>query len=588
MENICATATNSHTFRGQMKHSLFRQKSISSILETPPPDSEAHGLKKHLKLKDLTAMGIAAIIGSGIFSTIGTALSDGGPATSLLYIFTAVACAFSALCYAEFASRIPLSGSAYTYAYVTFGEVVAWIIGWDLIMEYAVGNIAVAISWSDYFSGFMADALHMPLPAWTTTDLLTAESDYRSAISWIQEGHCSCNLTGAIKDGYEAWITAPVIMGCHVILDIPAVAITVLITWIVFRGIKESKTAGNVMVLIKLLAILFVIGIGSAYIDTDHWDPFAPNGIGGVLKGVSGVFFAYIGFDAISTTAEECDNPQRDLPRSMFWSLGICTVIYVVISLVLTGMIPFSKLNVGDPLALAFKEIGLPHVSMVIAIAAIVAIASVLLVFQMGQPRIWMSMSRDGLLPPVFSKIHKKYKTPGFSTILTGILVAVPASFLTLGEVTDMTSIGTLFAFMLVCGGVMLLEERQEPNTGKFRVPYFNGRYAVPAILLLVGWIVYHYFPQELLGLFKLESWSLTKEKIPMWLFLLFSIYISWRTFRKKSSLIPVLGLLTNGFLVAKLSWINWVGFSIWMLLGLAVYFIYGFKHSKLNQKHGH
>ena len=567
---------------------LVRKKTIKDILAAPPPDSDTHVLSKHLGLKDLTAMGIAAIIGSGIFSTIGTALSEGGPATSLLYVFTALACAFSALCYAEFASRIPVSGSAYTYAYATFGELMAWIIGWDLLMEYAVGNIAVAISWSDYFTSFMNDALHLKLPAWITTDWFTSEDDYNNAIKWIKEGHCSCNLTGEMKDGYEAWISSPTINGFHIIFDLPAVLITVFITWLVYIGIKESKNAGNIMVLIKLIAILFVIGIGAAYVDTGNWSPFAPKGLGGVLKGVSGVFFAYIGFDAISTTAEECHNPQRDLPKSMFLSLAICTVIYVAVSLVLTGMVPYFKLGVGDPLAYAFKEIGLPNVSIIIALSAIVAIASVLLVFQMGQPRIWMSMSRDGLLPKRFSKIHPKYKTPAFSTIITGLVVAIPASFLTLGAVTDMTSIGTLFAFMLVCGGVMLLEEDPEPNSGKFKVPYFNGRYIAPIIVLVVFYIVYLYFPTDVETIFDYNTWELFREKIPMYIYMIFSTYILFRTVVKKSSLIPVLGLLTNGFLVAKLSWINWVGFSIWLLIGLIIYFTYGFKHSKLNHKKAH
>jgi len=565
---------------------LLRKKTIQSILSKPPADIETHQLSKHLKLRDLVAMGIAAIIGSGIFSTIGTALAEGGPATSLLYVFTAIACAFSALCYAEFASRIPVSGSAYTYAYATFGELMAWIIGWDLLMEYAVGNIAVAISWSDYFTSFMNDALHIQLPAWSTTDWITAEDDYNKALVWIKEGHCSCNLTGELKDGYEAWISSPVINGFHFIFDIPAVLITVLITWLVYIGIKESKNAGNIMVLVKLIAIIFVIGIGAAYINTDNWDPFAPKGVGGVLKGVSGVFFAYIGFDAISTTAEECENPQRDLPKSMFLSLAICTVIYVIVSLVLTGMVPYFKLNVGDPLAFAFKEIGLPNVSIIIAISAIVAIASVLLVFQMGQPRIWMSMSRDGLLPKRFSKIHPKYKTPAFSTIITGLVVAIPASFLTLGAVTDMTSIGTLFAFMLVCGGVMILEEDNEPNQGKFKVPYVNGRYIAPLVMIFVFAMVNYYFPEDVKNFFTYDKWETFREKIPMYIYLFFCLYILIRTIRKKSSLIPVLGLLTNGFLVAKLSWINWVGFSIWLLIGLAIYFLYGFKHSKLNHEH--
>ncbi|HPG12541.1 MAG TPA: amino acid permease, partial [Chitinophagaceae bacterium] len=370
-----------------MANQLFRKKSISKILrdsESGLGDGHSIGLKKVLGVRDLTFFGIAAIVGAGIFSGIGQAASDGGPGVVFLYIFTAIACGFAALCYAEFASTVPVSGSAYTYSYVAFGEIFAWIIGWDLLMEYAIGNIAVAISWSDYFTR-MLDAAGMHIPDWLTMDYLSAKA-------------------GATAEAVSAWTNAPQIFGFRLIMDIPALMIVFLITYIVFIGIKESRSASNIMVILKLAVIFFVIVLGAYYVNPDNWSPFTPEGFGGIMKGVSAVFFAYIGFDAISTTAEECKDPQRDLPRGMIYSLIICTVIYVLLALVLTGMVNYKTLNVGDPLAMVFDARGMKFISGIVAVSAIIATASVLLVFQMGQPRIWMSMSRDGLLPKIFSR----------------------------------------------------------------------------------------------------------------------------------------------------------------------------------------
>jgi len=364
-------------------------------------------MKKDLGVRDLTSLGIAAIVGAGIFSTIGNAAAAGGPAVSLLFVFSAIACGFSALCYAQFASSIPISGSAYTYAYASFGEMIAWIIGWDLIMEYAVGNIAVAISWSGYFVGLLS-GFGISIPDYLAIDYLSALRGFHSATELISQGVSVSAFPGDLKEAYSAWNTAPQIGGVRLIADIPAFLIVVAITWLVYTGIRESKTAGNIMVLLKISILLLIIAVGAFYVNTDNWSPFAPNGITGVLKGVSGVFFAYIGFDAISTTAEECKNPQRDLPRSMVYSLVITTVLYVAISLVLTGMVSYVFLGVADPLAYVFEKLNLTWLSGIIALSAVIAMASVLLVFQVGQPRIWMSMSRDGLLPPVFSKLHKK------------------------------------------------------------------------------------------------------------------------------------------------------------------------------------
>ncbi|MCX6240181.1 MAG: amino acid permease, partial [Bacteroidia bacterium] len=415
---------------------LFRKKSVPHILREADLLSEnGNRMRRNLTVVDLTALGVAAIVGAGIFSTIGNAAASGGPAVSLLFVFTALACGLSAMCYAEFASSIPISGSAYTYAYASFGELIAWIIGWDLIMEYAIGNIAVAISWSGYFTGLL-DGLGLHIPAFLTTDYLSASRGYQEAVLALKDGALFKTLSFSLQDAYNAWLSAPQIGHFRIIADIPALGIVVLITWICYVGIRESKMANNIMVLLKIGILLLVIGVGAFYVDPDNWHPFAPNGITGVLKGVSGVFFAYIGFDAISTTAEECNNPRRDIPISMFLALIITTILYIAVSLVLTGMVSSRELGVADPLAFVFKRLNLNQLSGIIALSAVIAMASVLLVFQLGQPRIWMSMSRDGLLPKIFGRIHPKYRTPAFSTIITGIFVAVPALFMNLTEVT--------------------------------------------------------------------------------------------------------------------------------------------------------
>ena len=465
---------------------LFRKKTVQDILKQVEKNNADgnNSLGKHLTARDLTAFGIAAIIGAGIFSTIGKASADGGPAVIFLFLFTAVACSFAAFAYAEFASMVPVSGSAYTYSYVAFGEIIAWIIGWALIMEYSVGNITVAISWSDYFTGLLRSS-GLDLPQWVQMDFLSASNGFKDATALMQSGKEFSNLSPALQDAYTAWTTSPMIGSFHFIADLPALLIIVLITALIYRGMKESRNASNIMVIVKLSVVLLVIAVGIFYVDTTNWDPFAPNGVTGVLKGVSAVFFAYIGFDAISTTAEECKDPQRDLPRGMMWAIIICTVLYIAIALVLTGMVNFSLLNVGDPLAFVFDQLNLKWMSGIIAVSAVVAMASVLLVFQMGQPRIWMSMSRDGLLPKRFSKVHPKYKTPSYATIVTGFVVAVPALFLNLTLVTDLTSIGTLFAFVLVCAGVLVLQNRTDIPRGKFKTPYVNSKFILPVLIIM-------------------------------------------------------------------------------------------------------
>lgn len=555
-------------------------------------------LKKSLNVFDLTGLGIAAVIGAGIFSTIGTAAASGGPAVSLLFVFTALACGFSALCYAQFASLIPISGSAYTYAYASFGELIAWIIGWDLIMEYAIGNIAVAISWSDYFTGLMG-GIGLHVPEYLSIDYLSAARGYHAAMLELMRGMPLESLSGNMREAYQAWLAAPVLGGIRLIGDLPAFSIVVFITVLVYIGIYETKMAANTMVIIKIGILLLIIGVGAFYINPDNWHPFAPNGVSGVLKGVSGVFFAYIGFDAISTTAEECRNPRRDLPRAIIFALLITTILYVMISLVLTGMVHYGELGVGDPLAYVFQKLHLTKLSGVIAISAVIAMASVLLVFQVGQPRIWMSMSRDGLLPPSFSKIHKKFKTPWFATIITGILVAIPSLFMNLTEVTDLTSIGTLFAFVLVSGGVLVLESGwkrdKTANSEKgFRIPYLNSRYFLPLIWLGIFTLLWFWNPTETGRLMEFISGSTTsvgtasgildlfKFEFPVLLFILVAVIITFFSIRNQFSLIPVLGLLTNFYLMAQLGMTNWLRFLVWLLLGLAIYFLYSRKHSKL------
>jgi APA family basic amino acid/polyamine antiporter len=569
---------------------LFRKKSISHILsDADSLAGSSGGMKKTLRVVDLTALGVAAIIGAGIFSTIGNAAASGGPAVSLLFVFTAIACGLSAMCYAEFAASIPISGSAYTYAYVSFGELIAWIIGWDLIMEYAIGNIAVAISWSGYFTGLM-DGLGFHIPSYLSTDFLTASRGYHAALDAMKTGTPLASLSPELTDAFSAWTNAPQIVGFRLVADLPALFIVFVITWICYRGIRESRITNDFFVLLKIAILLLVIGVGAFYVKPENWSPFAPNGIGGVLKGVSGVFFAYIGFDAISTTAEECKNPRRDLPLSMFYALLITTILYVLVSLVLTGMVPYYELGVSDPMAYVFTKLHLTKLSGVIAAGAVIAMASVLLVFQLGQPRIWMSMSRDGLLPPIFARLHPKYRTPGFSTILTGFVVAIPSLFMNLTEVTDLTSIGTLFAFILVSGGIIVLNPTgKQKHDGKgFRVPYADSRrylLLIWAVILLLIWnsgfeiSSFGKDHSEGLNLFKI-----VRNHFPFLIFCIVSIIITVQAITKKWSLIPVLGLLTNLYLMSELGVTNWFRFGIWLVVGLLIYFSYGAKHSRMNE----
>ena len=594
-----------------MANSLFRKKSIAQIqadaaagmeheelVPGAPGEETITGLRRSLGTFDLTMLGIAAIIGAGIFAMVGNAANRGGPGVVILFVFAAIACGFAALCYAEFASKIPIAGSAYTYAYASFGELLAWIIGWDLLVEYAIGNIAVAISWSDYFTGLLA-ANNINIPLHFTMDFRTAHLGFDTVSEAMSGGaatveslRAACEAKDAAVscgalDAFNAWTTAPQLGGLPVVLDLPALGIVFLITCLVYVGIRESKTASNIMVAVKLVIILLVIILGAFYVNTANWNPFLPNGFGGVMTGVSAVFFAYIGFDALSTTAEECKDPYKTLPRGMIYSLVICTVLYVALALVLTGMVSYTKLAVGDPLAFVFgpEGVNIPWVSGIIAVSAIIAIATVLLVFQLGQPRLWMAMSRDGLLPKIFSSIHPRFRTPWFSTILTGLMVAIPALFMNLSEVTDLSVIGTLFAFVIVCAGV-LVKDKEFAGQKRF-VPYMSSRYIAPVLFILIAGGLFYLNGEAIRTFF--TDYTSTEEaayyhKIPYFVFIAFSLVMTVLCIVKRLSLIPVLGVMCCSYLMTELGWKNWWRFGLWMIVGFFVYFIYSYKHSKLHK----
>ncbi len=541
---------------------LFRKKPIGPGTAAEGQVHGGHTLGRHLSVRDLTFFGIAAIIGAGSFSSMGEACFKGGPGVTLLFAMCGVACGFTALCYAEFAARVPASGSAYTYAYVSFGELFAWVIGWALLMEYSIGNIYVAFSWSGYFTNLL-EGFGLHLPEWLTIN-------YRSA--------SRAAAAGTAGEGLAAWTGAPMVGGLRIIFDLPAVAINVLITALVYRGVKESRNASNAMVVVKLAIIAMVVAVCAFPVVGDEWSPFMPNGFGGVMAGVSAVFFAYIGFDAVSTLAEESRDPQRDLPRGMIGSLVICTTVYIILALVLTGMVPWSQLHVNDPLAEVFAIKGVKWMLYVVSIGAVVAMTSVLLVFQMGQPRIWMSMSRDGLLPPRFARIHPKYRTPGFSTIVTGLVVGLPIFFTDESFILDFTSIGTLFAFVLVCGGVLMLPRRAR-TPGGFHLPYINARWTAPAMLLgtvvLLLIVLPDYFPGLLGG-------DRSAQQVPELVFWAVALAVAVLAHIKQWSMVPVLGLLSCCWLLTGMEVSNWTWFSIWLAIGLACYFAYGHRHSRL------
>lgn len=555
-----------------MSNSLFRKKSLDKIVrdaqEGLSDGHGDHGMKKVLNVRDLTFMGVAAVIGAGIFSTIGTAAFHGGPGVIFLFMITAVTCGFTALCYAEFASRVPVSGSAYTYSYVTFGELVAWIIGWALILEYAIGNVVVAISWSAYFNNILK-AIGVNLPEWLTIGYQTAKMNYEAALA----------ANKPVAD--LVYLHAPSILGFRFIINLPAFVIVGLITILAYIGINESRKSANFMVGLKMVVLLFIAIIGFWFIfshdTTKNWTPFLPEGMGGVLQSVSSVFFAYIGFDAISTTAEECSNPQKDLPKGMIYSLVICTIIYIVTALVITGLVNYKEFDgVSDPLAYVFDKINMHKIGFIISISAVVASTSVLLVFQIGQPRIWMSMSRDGLLPQKFSQLSRKYRTPGFATVMTGFLVGIPVLVVDDKLMTDLTSIGTLFAFVLVCGGVLYLPTIQK-QPGKFQLPYINGKFLVAILTIL---FIYLFRDRLYLSLhnFTTEGY----QEILFILFVIVAVIVAIFSFIRNYSAIPVLGVLCCLYLMIEIPPKSWLVFFIWMAIGLAIYLLYGYRKSRL------
>lgn len=419
------------------------------------------GLKRALGRWDLVAMGVGAIVGAGIFLTVGTAAAGegavrpgAGPAIVLSFLLTGLVCALTALCYAELAAMIPISGSAYTYAYATLGELVAWIIGWDLLIEYAAGNVAVAISWSGYFQEFLRASFGAELPAWLVTAYRTASPELLAA--------------------------APSVAGVPIVLNAPAIFIVLALTWLLVLGAKESSRVNVAMVLVKLVILVFFVAVSLPYFDLLNWFPaeapsrwagYAPNGVRGVVTGASIVFFAYIGFDAVSTAGEECRDPKRDLPFGILGSLVLCTFIYMIVAGALTGMADYRTLGTAEPLATALSQKGLTWATALVAFGAVVANAAVLLVFQMGQPRIFFAMARDGLLPPAFTKVHPRYGTPHLTTIATGVAVAALSAVFPVDEIVDLTNIGTLFAFVLVAVGVLVLRVREPERERPFRVP---------------------------------------------------------------------------------------------------------------------
>lgn len=506
-----------------MSQSIFARKSAADI-----EADVSHGtqLKRTLNKWHLTALGVGATIGAGIFATTGTAIvgdalrPGAGPAIVFSFLLTALACGFAALCYAEFAAMVPISGSAYTYSYAALGEIVAWIIGWDLIIEYAVGNIGVAIGWSGHFRELLTH-LGLHIPAWLGTDYRSAYEAFNAVAAGATDAPTQFLAS--------AWTSAPHLFGLPVIINLPAALVVFVMTVVLIIGIKESATFNNWMVVLKILVILFFIAVGVFLIKPSNWTTinggFAPNGFKGISAAAAIIFFAYIGFDAVSTAAEETKNPAKDMPFGIIASLVICTVLYIALSAVLTGMAPWTGLGTPEPMITALQLADGPPMLLnasrfIIALGAVIAMGSVLLVFQMGQPRIFYSMARDGLLPRFFAKVHPRFRTPWVGTIITGTFVATFAAFANIAEVVDLTNIGTLFAFVLVSIGVIVLRYKEPNRHRPFRVP--------------------------------------------------------------GAPFTPLISVAACLYLMMQLPWITWVRFAIWLAIGIVFYFAFGHRHSVL------
>ena len=512
--------------------SLFRRKSLAELM----PVEDGTGLNRALTATNLVLLGIGAIIGAGIFVLTGTAAANyAGPGIALSFVLAGAGCLFAGLCYAEFASMIPVAGSAYTYGYATLGELVAWIIGWDLILEYLFAASTVAVGWSGYFTAFLASlGLHLP-PALTgapftvvgTHTLVPAQVCVNPATGGVAVdavSHTAITVANCVAAGSQ--LTAGIV-------NLPAVVLVLLLTALLVVGIKESAKFNNIIVFVKVAIVLLVIAFGIKYINTDNWRPFIPPNTGefghfgwsGILRGAGVIFFAYIGFDAVSTAAQEAKNPQRDLPIGILGSLAVCTVLYIAMALVMTGMAHYTELNVPHPVFVAIQKAGpaLAWLGFLVNIGAIAGLSSVVLVMLMGQPRIFYSMSRDGLLPPVFGKVHPKFRTPYIATIITGLVAAAIAGIFPIGLLGELVSIGTLLAFVIVSAGIIVLRYTQPDLPRPFRTPW------VPVV--------------------------------------------------------PILGILICGYMMFGLPLDTWIRLIVWMGLGLAIYFLYGIRHSALNKR---
>lgn len=503
---------------------IFRRKTLDQLIgQTAEP---GHELRRVLGPVQLTLLGVGAIVGAGIFSAVGTAAAGGpdhtgaGPALVISFLLVAVVCGFAALCYGELSAMVPVSGSAYTYAYATLGELAAWLIGWDLILEYAISNAAVAVSWSAYFQSLLS-GMGVDWPAWLGVDYRTAGHAANELLKAQSAGDLT-SLGPDILRNASGWNSAPRLLGIPVIFNLPAFGIVVLVTGVVYVGIKETARFNAFLAISKILIILFFLGLGAMYVRPENWAPFAPNGLTGISSAAAIIFFAYIGFDAVSTAAEETRDPQRNMPIGILASLVVCTVIYVAVAVVLTGMVKWSNLGTAEPLSYAFTSLGMTWTAGVIAAGALLATTSALIPYQAGQPRIFFAMGRDGLLPAWTARVHPRFRTPHLTTLLTGAVVAICSSVANINELVELTNIGTLFAFAIVALGVLILRKREPNRHRPFRAP----------------WVPF----------------------------------------------VPLAAIASCVYLMIQLPAKTWIGFFLWMTAGLLIYILYGHRRSRLSQ----